>query len=141
MMATLADTYSWTADETAIKAYIGIIDTTQDVQLELFYGSAIELGDLYLDNPFENEDGSDKTHPVSIKLGLYEFTSNMLEQREIKPGLLSVKEGDVQLNFGLTLIRDYFQKPLPPAVQRFWFPFKLGRRTNKDGKRVGSLMR
>ena len=140
-MATLAQTYSWAADEADVKAFLDITDTDLDVLLELFYGSAIERGDLYLDNPFEDENGLDVTHPVSIKLGLYEWVSNMIKARELEPGLLAVKEGDVQLNFGLTLVRDNFGAALPPPVRHFWFPYKLGRRTNKDGERVGSLLR
>lgn len=141
-MATLANTYNWAADQGAVKAYLGITDASFDTVLELFYGSSIELGDLYLDNPFTDDDGVDVTHPISIRLGLYEFTNNMLEQRtSIKPGVGAIKEGDVQITYGFNLIRDYFQGALPPPVRRYWFPYKLGRRTRSDGTKRGSLMR
>ena len=125
-MANLANTYSWTADQADVKEYLGIVGTDEDMVLELLYSSAIELGDQYLGNPFTTDEGTDVVHPVSIRLGLYEFVKNMREHKAYKPGINAVREGDVSLNFGFNLVRDYFQTPLPPPVCRFWFSYKKG---------------
>jgi len=140
-MATLAATYSYATDEVLLRLYLQQF-TVDDSILELYYKAAIEIGDLYLDNPFQDESCVDVTHPTSIQIGLFEFVKNFCEQNEnIVGGVGAIREGDVQITYGFNLIRDYFQSPLPPPVRRLWFPYKLGRRTDKDGKRVGTLMR
>jgi hypothetical protein len=90
-VANLADTYSWAADETDLKAWLGVTSTTEDAELERWYNVAIAFGDNSgLVNDFTDSDGDDETHPAGIQEGLFEYV------KAARARFIAIKGGRVQ---------------------------------------------
>lgn len=75
-MTSAVDTYTWAATSEGLKDYLGIDNTDEDVNLELWLASAAEDCDNYTGNDFTDSDGDPETHPRSILLGIYEWVKN-----------------------------------------------------------------
>jgi hypothetical protein len=75
-MATAVETYTWAAYEAGLKAYLGVVGTAEDANLQLWLESAAEDCDNYTENDFTDDAGGDITHPKNILLGIYEWVKH-----------------------------------------------------------------
>jgi hypothetical protein len=95
-MATAAETYIWATYGTALKAYLGISGSAEDASLTLWLAAAAEDCDDYVGpTAFVDDDGEDVTHPVKIRVGIYEWVGAMRawRARAERAGLASVSTG------------------------------------------------
>jgi hypothetical protein len=101
-MATAKETYTWADYGELLKAYLGVTDSSEDVNLEDWLASAAEDCDDYTGNLFVDSDGVDITHPVKIKTGVFEWVRVFRQwYRDNKTaGATMVKTGPLQENYG-----------------------------------------
>lgn len=126
-MANIAGNMAWDLDDPgdifALKSYLGIDKalTTEDFKLEQWFNTAIEKGDLYLDNDFTDDDGNDITFPETVRLGVWEYVKSLKERHEKEAGLKSVRTG--QLAEAYAFDGNGAMIALASAIH-FWFCFK-----------------
>lgn len=75
-MTTAVETYTWAAYEAPLKAYLGVTGNDEDANLQLWLTAAAEDCDHYTGNKFTDDDGDPITHPVSIRVGIYEWVKH-----------------------------------------------------------------
>jgi hypothetical protein len=129
----MAATYTWDATKVELKAYIGITDTSEDVQLELYLAAAVDQGDTYCNNPFTDDDDVDVAHPEQVKLGVFEWVRHRRDLGHTggsgRPiGLTSAKTGDLSEGYAYsTRIAGGIWSPkiITDAVKGYWRSSRL----------------
>lgn len=126
-MTTAVDTYTWALYEAPLKAYLGVTGTAEDDNLQLWLTAAAEDCDFYTGNDFTDGDGDPITHPVSIRVGIYEWVKHFRSwydpnrnagATEISTGPLREKyQGGNVGTDGSILAR--------AAAQPHWYPSKI----------------
>jgi len=90
-MATAASTYTWAAYEALLKAYLGIADTSEDTELEIWLEAAASdcddfLGWYYTDENDDLQDHTPATHKPGVRLGIYEWVKEIRKYHKRTPG-------------------------------------------------------
>lgn len=97
-MTTAADTYTWATYATALKAYLGVSGSTEDTNLQLWLESAaVDCDDFVGEDAFTDDDGDPITHPIKVKLGIFEWVKAYRSRtlRGAGPGVTSVRTGSL----------------------------------------------
>ena len=110
----VADVITWSTHQAALKAYLGIADTSEDVHLEAWLGLAVQAADHYIDTDLEEV-------PAACVTGVFEWVKHKraLAGREL--GVMSIKTGDLQENYSAV---DRTAEDITQAVSDYWWPLK-----------------
>ena len=122
--------------DTEVKPFLGIdpADTSIDWFLDILIAAALHAADDYLNNPFEDEDGTELPIPDDVKLGvMFYIQASYLDQPMrgdpadgeegcglcLPPGVTQLKAGDVQISLSVTLLQEN------PRILRYWRNHRL----------------
>ena len=98
-MASAADTYTWSAYEASLKAYLGVGDASEDSLLALWLASAARDCDDYTGRDWLDSDGNDVNHPPLVELGRDEWVRAARESHNRSIGVTSVRTGQLSESY------------------------------------------
>lgn len=107
-MADISTTHTWDALSAELKTWLGVSGSGEDAQLRLYYSDALRAAQVYLGNPFTDEDGNDidtladEDTYGGLKLGLFVFVKRAREADARAAGVARVKTGDLEEQFSVT---------------------------------------
>lgn len=135
-MTTVKDGITWLLYEPELKAYLGVLDATEDVRLELWLDQACASADQYIDvdlalvsdqNPLGVEPDFDVRPWSAIKFGVFEWVRIIREGYTRAFGLTSAKTEDLSEVYAVgTRIRggEITADLATDSVTESWLPFK-----------------
>lgn len=83
---------TWASYGTTARTLARVPSAVADATLQVWFSAAVEQADLYLGEDFE-------TLPVTVALGVYKYIEALYLMWGMRPGVVSVKTGDLQENF------------------------------------------
>lgn len=126
-MARVSEVFTWSAMGAELKGYLRVTDASEDVTLQLWWESALELADTYLGDPF-TRDGQDLPIPSSIKLGLFELIRVMRGElgADGRPfGVTAVRTGDLSESYAAGAVGGVTTaERLLEHAAGYWFPWR-----------------
>lgn len=111
-----------------LKAYLGISGDTENARLTIWFTSAIEAGDNYMNNLFQDSAGAEEDPPTTAVLGCYEYVKALREYWGRQAGLserktASLTEKYTGLPAGNFASQVAGRVALQGAIQ-FWYQYK-----------------
>ena len=117
-MATVVDSLEW--DEDTVRQRTKLLDADAD-ELEAYFDSAKEAADLYLNNPFVDEDDVDIALPARVALGVYH-----LVQAEYSLSVEGRSDAMTSVKTHMLAVTYASPEDARMAVEnRFWAPYRL----------------
>ncbi len=107
-MARIGDFYSWASDQASVRLYVGLgVDTSEDVNLELWYSAAIAMAERRVNRDFN--DGADPPvgvdPPDDATLALLEGVKAMRNLHRRNYGVLSITTASLSESYGEASVR------------------------------------
>ena len=96
-MALVSASLDWATNAAELKTYLRIVegDESENVELELWFTSAVEVAEQFLNNPFADALGADVDLPSSVKLGVFKFVKALRTAEQRADGVTSARAGGV----------------------------------------------
>ncbi len=103
-MANLETSLPFADYKDQLKNWLKILlaDTSEDAFLESWWNSAVRYGDLWLKNPFIDDDGNDLPIPLGDITGVNEWVrmARAWWLAQVSPGVSSVKTDNITISYG-----------------------------------------
>jgi len=126
-MATVASFCTWALQETGLKAFLGVVGTAEDLNLQLYLAAAAETADQYLDLTTA-EIALFTTLPEMVRLAVYSGV-RAWRFRSNNSGLMEAKTKDLTEKFSSAFAADAAMGDMRTLLR----PFKLSTR-ELDGR-------
>jgi len=122
-VARIADSYPWPDARSDLKSYFGIApeDTADEAKLRLWFLTAVDSAELYVDKDFVDSAGASIAPPAAITVGIYEYVRALRDSDQRASGVKAVKTGQLAETYAQDGIKG---KLALLAALPFWRPYK-----------------
>jgi hypothetical protein len=125
-MTTLSVFVTWEEHEAALRSYMGIPAPEDAENLQLWLEAGAEMGDAFMDNPFQADDGSELDPPKNTVIGVYAYVKASYDWNSRDTGMTEKKTAALTEKFtspgNAESAKAALQFALAAAYQ-YWFPW------------------
>ena len=123
-MSTVSELVTWAAKETELKLVTGIPSTVSDTLIQYWLGAATAKADEYLEQDYDDL----ASVPKGVIHGVYEYVKVLWLVQGQRPGVTTVKTGDLQESYA----GEFVANPAFAAAKPHWVLEKAS--AELDGK-------